>query len=136
VPNVGRTSMRIVERRSHKFAQRFQELVGVSHQVCPFSLWQAIETGLIVAKEHKNVVEGLVVERLAETRARSGLAILLERDDANRVYLPGHDSASRPRARGHTKGRSPRRFSEVGAHLDFVTPAVTFGRRSSGIVGS
>jgi hypothetical protein len=83
VPNVGRTSMRIVERRSQKFAQRFQELVGVSHQVCPFSLWQAIETGLIVAKEHKNVVEGLVVGRLAETRARRGLAILLERDDAN-----------------------------------------------------
>jgi hypothetical protein len=83
VPNVGRTSMRIVERRSHKFAQRFQELVGVSHQVCPFSLWQAIEPGLIVAKEHKNVVEGLVVGRLAETRARRGLAILLERDDAN-----------------------------------------------------
>ena len=82
MPNVGRTSMRIVERRSHKFAQRFQELVGVSHQVCPFSLWQAIETGLIVAKEHKNVVEGLV-GRLAETRARRGLAILLERDDAN-----------------------------------------------------
>jgi len=53
--------MRIVERRSHKFAQRFQELVGVSHQVCPFSLWQAIETGLMVAKEHKNVAEGLVV---------------------------------------------------------------------------
>jgi hypothetical protein len=76
--------MRIVERRSHKFAQRFQELVGVSHQVCPFCLWQAIETGLIVvAKEHKNVVEGLVVGRLAETRARRGLAILLERDDAN-----------------------------------------------------
>jgi hypothetical protein len=38
---------------------------------------------LMVAKEHKNVVEGLVVGRLAETRARRGLAILLERDDAN-----------------------------------------------------
>jgi hypothetical protein len=61
----------------------FPGTVSVSRQVCPFSLWQAIETGLMVAKEHKNVVEGLVVGRLAETRARRGLAILLERDDAN-----------------------------------------------------
>jgi hypothetical protein len=59
-----------VLEEGHKLAQRFKELVGVGagvdHQVSPFLAWQVVEAGLMVAKEHQDVVECLVVTQLVE----------------------------------------------------------------------
>jgi len=54
-----------VLEEAHELAQRFEELVGVGagvdHQVGPFLGRQVVEIGAMVAKDHQDVVEGLVV---------------------------------------------------------------------------
>ena len=59
-----------VLEEAHQLAQSFEELVGVGagvdHQVGPFLCWQVIEARAMVAKEHQDEVEGLVVTQLTE----------------------------------------------------------------------
>ena len=54
----------------------FQKLVyvgvGTRREVRTFCYWKVVETGAVVAKVHQDVVEGLVMSRLTENRARRG----------------------------------------------------------------
>ncbi len=45
---------------------------GTRREVRTFFYWKVVETGAVVAKVHQDVVEGLVMSRLTENRARRG----------------------------------------------------------------